>query len=102
MINYKCTTLPWLHFLFFIPVLFSTYSTQNLATVESIRFIRINSLSGTRRAREMLAVLEAIFPYFLRDLVRDKRTDAKTCRETIHQLTLTMRALLSNCDELTK
>ena len=50
----------------------------------------------------MLAVLEAIFPYFLKDLVRDKRTDAKTCRETIHQLTLTMRALLSNCDELTK
>lgn len=58
--------------------------------------------SGTKRAREMLAILEAIFPYFLRDLVRDKKTDAKTCRETIHQLTLTMRALVNNCDELTK
>ena len=58
--------------------------------------------SGTRRAREMLAILQAIFPYFLRDLQRDKKTDAKSTRETIHQLTLTMRALLNNCDELTK
>lgn len=58
--------------------------------------------SATKRAREMLAVLEGIFPYFLRDLLRDKRTDPKLCRETIHQLTLTMRALLSNCDALAK
>ena len=58
--------------------------------------------SGTRRAREMLAVLQAIFPYFLKDMLRDKKADAKTVRETIHPLTLTMRALLSNCDELTK
>ena len=41
-------------------------------------------------------------PYFLRDLLRDKRTDAKAARETVNQLTLTMRALLNNCDELTK
>ncbi len=58
--------------------------------------------SGTRRAREMLAILQAVFPYFLRDLQRDKKSDAKATRETIHQLTLSMRALLNNCDELTK
>ena len=58
--------------------------------------------SGTKRARQMLTVVEAIMPYFLRDLLRDKKTDAKTARETVNQLTLTMRALLNNCDELTK
>jgi hypothetical protein len=58
--------------------------------------------SGTKRARQMLVVVEAIMPYFLRDLIRDKKTDAKTARETVNQLTLTMRALLNNCDELTK
>ena len=58
--------------------------------------------SGTMRARQMLAILEAIMPYFLRDLQRDKKNDPKTCRETIVQLTLSMKALLNNCDELTK
>lgn len=58
--------------------------------------------SGTMRARQMLAILEAIMPYFLRDLQRDKKNDPKACRETIVQLTLSMKALLNNCDELTK
>ena len=58
--------------------------------------------SGTKRARQMLAVLEAVLPYFLRDLLRDKATDPKTTRDTIHQLTVTMKALINNCDELTK
>ena len=57
--------------------------------------------SSTKRARQMLMVLEAVMPYFLRDMIRDK-SDVKIQRETIHQLTLTMRALLNNCDELTK
>ena len=58
--------------------------------------------SGTKRARQMLAILNAILPYFLRDLVRDKKSEPKATRETIHQLTVTMKALINNCDELTK
>ena len=38
--------------------------------------------SGTKRARQMLTILESILPYYLRDLVRDK-TDPKIVRETI-------------------
>ncbi len=77
---------------------------ENISVLECISLcvLVVAYDSGTRRAREMLAVLKAIFPYFLRDMLRDKKADAKTVRETIHQLTLTMRALLSNCDELTK
>ena len=58
--------------------------------------------SGTKRARQMLTVLEAIMPYFLRDLTRKKSVDAKVTREKIHQLNVTMKALVNNCDELTK
>ena len=58
--------------------------------------------SGTKRARQMLTVLEAIMPYFLRDLVRKKSADVKVTREKIHQLNVTMKALVNNCDELTK
>ncbi len=61
--------------------------------------------SSTKRARQMLTILEAIMPYFLRDLSRKKvntADDIKTMRETIHQLTVTMKALINNCDELTK
>ena len=58
--------------------------------------------SGTKRARQMLTVLEAIMPYFLRDLMRKKSSDPKATRETIHQLNVTMKALVNNCDELTK
>ena len=58
--------------------------------------------SGTKRARQMLTVLEAIMPYFLRDLMRKKNLESKTIRETIHQLNVTMKALVNNCDELTK
>ena len=50
----------------------------------------------------MLTVLEAILPYYLRDLARDKRSDGKGVRDQIQQLALTMKALLNNCDELTK
>ena len=55
--------------------------------------------SGTKRARQMLTVLEAIMPYFLKDLMRTKN-DPKHVRDTIHQLNVTMRALINNCDEL--
>merc|ERR1719346_663015 len=41
-------------------------------------------------------------PYFLRDLMRKKSVDAKVTREKIHQLNVTMKALVNNCDELTK
>ena len=58
--------------------------------------------SGTKRARQMLTVLEAIMPYFLRDLMRKKSSESKVTRETIHQLNVTMKALVNNCDELTK
>ena len=57
--------------------------------------------SGTKRARQMLTILESILPYYLRDLVRDK-TDPKVVRETIQHLTVAMKALINNCDELTK
>ena len=58
--------------------------------------------SGTKRARQMLTVLEAIMPYFLRDLTRKKSSESKVTKETIHQLNVTMKALVNNCDELTK
>lgn len=57
--------------------------------------------SGTKRARQMLTILESILPYFLRDLVRDK-SDTKNVRDTIQHLTVAMKALINNCDELTK
>ena len=57
--------------------------------------------SGTKRSREMLTVLEAIMPYFLNSIVGDKKSDVKDLRETIHQLSLTMKTLISNCEKLT-
>lgn len=100
---------------------------ENISVLECISLcvLVVAYDSGTRRARQMLTVMEvrfipkriwphgkitalnriffqAIMPYFLRDLLRDKRTDTKVARETVNQLTLTMRALLNNCDELTK
>ena len=77
---------------------------ENISVLEcvSLCVLVIAYDSGTKRARQMLTILNAILPYFLRDLVRDKKTEPKTIRETIHQLTVTMKALINNCDELTK
>lgn len=77
---------------------------ENISVLECISLcvLVVAYDSGTKRARQMLVILEAILPYFLKDLLRDKKTDAKTTGETIRQLTLTMKALLNNCDELCK
>ena len=85
-------------------------ATLSLGDPENISVLECVSLcvlvvaydSGTKRARQMLTILNAILPYFLRDLTRDKKTEPKAIRETIHQLTVTMKALINNCDELTK
>ena len=89
---------------------FNNYFLKQLGDPENISVLECVSLcvlvvaydSGTKRARQMLTILNAILPYFLRDLVRDKKTEPKAIRETIHQLTVTMKALINNCDELTK
>ena len=39
---------------------------------------------------------------FSRDLMRKKNSESKAIRETIQQLNVTMKALVNNCDELTK
>ena len=77
---------------------------ENISVLEcaSLCVLVVAYDSGTKRARQMLTILEAILPYFLRDMLVDKKTDPKTMRETIHQLTVTMKALINNCDELTK
>ena len=58
--------------------------------------------SGTKQASQMLTVLEAILPYFCGTLCKEKSSVSKVIRETIHQLNVTMTALVNNCDELTK
>ncbi len=91
------------------------YVTVSLKTLTLILFQVLECISlcvlvvaydsSTKRARQMLTVLEAIMPYFLRDLGRKTvktPEDIKAMRETIHQLTVTMKALINNCDELTK
>ena len=50
----------------------------------------------------MLTVLEPILPYFCGTLCKKKSSVSKVIRETIHQLNVTMKALVNNCDELTK
>ena len=77
---------------------------ENISVLEcvSLCVLVVAYDSGTKRARQMLTILNAILPYFLRDLTRDKKTEPKAIRETIHQLTVTMKALINNCDELTK
>ena len=79
---------------------------ENITILEciSLAVLVVAYDSGTKRARQMLTVLDAIMPYFLRDLSRKKATsaDTKATRETIHQLNVTMKALVNNCDELTK
>ncbi|CAB4054728.1 UNC80 [Lepeophtheirus salmonis] len=77
---------------------------ENISVIECISLcvLVVAYDSSTKRARQMLRILEAIMPYFLRDLVSDKKMDTKTVRDMIHQLTVTMKVLLNNCDELTK
>ena len=58
--------------------------------------------SGTKWARQMLIFLEKDLHYFLRDLLQNKSSESKVTSETIHQLNVTMKALVNNCDELTK
>ena len=85
-------------------IYFNVGDPENISVLEcvSLCVLVVAYDSGTKRARQMLTILNAILPYFLRDLVRDKKTEPKAIRETIHQLTVTMKALINNCDELTK
>ena len=77
---------------------------ENISVLEcvSLCVLVVAYDSGTKRARQMLTVLDAVLPYYLREMVRDKCEDSKTTRENIHQLTVTMKALINNCEELSK
>ena len=57
---------------------------------------------GTKQYRQMLTLPKAILPYFCGTLCKEKSSVSKVIRETIHQLNVTMTALVNNCDELTK
>ena len=58
--------------------------------------------SGTTRANEMLTVLDAILPLFLKDIGNDKKSDVKEIREKIQQLSVTMKTIVNNSDKLTQ
>ena len=58
--------------------------------------------SGSIRTNEMLTVLDAIFPLFLRSIVMDKKREVKEVRELIQQLSNTMKTILHNSDKLTQ
>ena len=57
--------------------------------------------SGTPRANEMLTVLDAIFPLFLKTIVMDKKSEVKDVRELIQGLSNSMKTILHNSDKLT-
>jgi hypothetical protein len=58
--------------------------------------------NGTVRANEMLTVLDAVMPLFLRSIVMDKKSEVKEVREVIQQLSNTMKTILHNSDKLTQ
>ncbi|XP_023345789.1 protein unc-80 homolog [Eurytemora carolleeae] len=56
--------------------------------------------SGTTRANEMLTVLDALIPIFLKNVLKDRKAEMKDIREIIHQLSHTMKTIIHNSDKL--
>ena len=81
-----------------------TGETENITVQECISVCSMIAAydSGTTRANEMLTVLDAILPLFLKGIVNDKKSDVKEIREKIQQLSLTMKTIIHNSDKLTQ
>ena len=58
--------------------------------------------SGTPRAHQMLTILDAVLPLYLKQLVSDKRTDVKELREKIQGLSHVLKTVIHNSDKLTQ
>ena len=66
--------------------------------------------ADSRRAHQMLNVLEAVIPFYLRHVERissvattaGPKAELKGEKEVIHQLALSIKTLLHNCEPLAK
>ena len=54
------------------------------------------------RAHQMLTILDAILPQYLRQLVNDKTADVKELREKIQGLSHVLKTVIHNSDKLTQ
>ena len=54
------------------------------------------------RAHQMLTILDAILPLYLRQLVSDKTADVKELREKIQGLSHALKTVIHNADKLTQ
>ena len=54
------------------------------------------------RAHQMLTILDAILPLYLRQLVSDKTADVKELREKIQVLSHALKTVIHNADKLTQ
>ena len=81
-----------------------TGESENITVQECISVCSMIAAydSGTSRANEMLTVLDAILPLFLKGIVNDKKSDVKEIREKILQLSLTMKTIIHNSEKLTQ
>ena len=56
----------------------------------------------TFRAHQMLTVLDAIVPLYLKQLVADKKSDMKELREKIQGLSHALKTVIHNCEKLSQ
>ena len=54
------------------------------------------------RAHQMLTVLDAIVPLYLRQLVGDKKSDMKDLREKIQGLSHALKTVIHNSEKLSQ
>ena len=54
------------------------------------------------RAHQMLTVLDAIVPLYLKQLVADKKSDMKELREKIQGLSHALKTVIHNCEKLSQ
>ena len=54
------------------------------------------------RAHQMLTVMDAIVPLYLKQLVADKKSDMKELREKIQGLSHALKTVIHNCEKLSQ
>ena len=54
------------------------------------------------RSHQMLTILDALLPLYLRQLVSDKATDVKELRDKIQGLSHVLKTVIHNSDKLTQ
>ena len=76
--------------------------TTRLEASHILLYYILYPLTSLCRAHQMLTILDAILPLYLRQLVSDKTADVKELREKIQGLSHALKTVIHNADKLTQ